>query len=378
MRDTSDAAETKPAFLSHFEALDDPRQQAKVLYPLDEVLLLVLCAVISGADNWTVIALYGEKKLDLLRRFLPFRDGTPSHDQLGILFSRLDMEQFQQCFINWVSILHDRIEGVVAVDGKTLRRSFDTASGTSAIHMVSAWCCEQGLVLGQRKVDDKSNEITAIPQLLELLALEGAIVTIDAMGCQRAICQQIIDQKADYIIGLKGNQGTLHEDVELFFDEHDAREIGEGFVEQCQTVDGDHGRIEERRYTVCTHVDWLKERHDWPGLKSIVMVESSRKIRGKEQGSRRFYIASLVKGPEDMAQHTRSHWQVENNLHWVLDMTFRQDENRVRTGNAAANLATIQHAAINLLKKAPGKKSLPVKRHSAAWDDNYLIKIITQ
>ncbi len=175
----------------------------------------------------------------------------------------------------------------------------------------------------------------------------------------------------------------MHEDVELSFDEHDAREIGEGFVEQYETVDGDHGRIEERRYTICTHVDWLQERHDWPGLKAIVMVESSRQHRGKKSGekvktSRRFYIASLVKGPEHMAQHTRSHWQVENNLHWELDMTFRQDENRVRTGNAAANLATIQHAAINLLKKAPGKKSLPMKRHAAAWDDEYLIKIITQ
>ena len=200
-------------FLTHFQAVADPRQRAKVIYPLDEILLLVLCAVISGADGWTSIALYGQKKLELLRRFLPFENGTPCHDQLGILFSRLDMEEFQRCFISWVASLNERLEGVVAVDGKTLRRSFDTGSGTTAIHMVSAWACGQKLVLGQRKVNDKSNEITAIPELLALLILKGAVVTIDAMGCQRKICQQIIDQEADYVIGLKGNQGKLREDV---------------------------------------------------------------------------------------------------------------------------------------------------------------------
>ena len=207
-----------PDFLKHFASMDDPRQEAKVTYPLDEVFLLVLCAVISGADGWTSIALYGEKKLELLRRFLPFKDGTPSHDQLGILFSRLDIEAFQRCFAGWIASLHDVLEGVVAVDGKTLRRSFDTTTGKAAIHMISAWSCEQQLVLGQCKVDDKSNEITAIPKLLDLLALKGAIVTIDAMGCQRSICQQVIDQESDYVIGLKGNQGSLREDVEVFFD----------------------------------------------------------------------------------------------------------------------------------------------------------------
>ena len=180
---------TAPAFLTHFQSVEDPRQQGKVLYPLDEILLLVLCGVISGADGWTSIALYGQKKLELLRRFLPFENGTPSHDQLGILFSRLDMEEFQSCFISWVASLNETLEGVVAVDGKTLRRSFDTNSNQAAIHMVSAWACGQKLVLGQRKVDDKSNEITAIPELLELLRIKGAIVIIDAMGCQREICK---------------------------------------------------------------------------------------------------------------------------------------------------------------------------------------------
>jgi len=367
-----------PDFLTHFEGIKDPRQARKVVYPLDEVLLLVLCAVISGAQGWVSIALYGQKKLDLLRRFLPFEDATPSHDQLGILFSRLDMEQFQHCFMTWIGSLHEVLEGVIAVDGKTLRRSFDTPSSKAAIHMISAWACEQKLILGQRKVDDKSNEITAIPELLALLTIKGAIVTIDAMGCQRKICRQIIDQEANYVIGLKGNQGSLREDVELFFDEHVERGIGGDFIKQSETVDGGHGRIETRKYTVCSDTGWLTERHQWPGLKSVVMTEYTREIRGNAETVRQFYIASFEEEPKRMAKYIRDHWQVENSLHWVLDVTFRQDESRIRTGNAAANFATINHAAMNLLRKTPGKMSLPQKRHSAAWDDDYLEKIIRQ
>ena len=367
-----------PEFLKHFASIDDPRQEAKITYPLGEVFLLVLCAVISGADGWTSIALYGEKKLELLRRFSPFKDGTPSHDQLGILFSRLDIEAFQRCFAEWIASLHDVLEGVVAVDGKTLRRSFDTASGKAAIHMISAWSCEQQLVLGQCKVDDKSNEITAIPRLLDLLALKGAIVTIDAMGCQRSICQQVIDQESDYVIGLKGNQGSLREDVEVFFDEHLERNIGGQFVKSTETIEADHGRIETRCCTVCSDTQWLNARHDWPGLKAVIMTEYTREIRGKTEAVRRFYISSFVDCPEKMAQHIRSHWQVENSLHWVLDVTFRQDDCRIRQGNAAANFATITHAATNLLRGNSGKISLPQKRRSAAWDDDYMEALIRQ
>ena len=371
-------SDASPDFLSHFGGIDDPRQTAKITYPLNEIFLLVVCAVISGAQDWVSIALYGQKKVALLRRFLPFEDGTPSHDQLGILFSRLDMDQFQRCFVKWVADLHDRLEGVVAIDGKTLRRSFDTGSNKAAIHMVSAWACEQKLVLGQRKVDDKSNEITARPELLDLLSIKGAIVTIDAMGCQRKICQQIIDQKADYVIGLKGNQGRLREDVELFFDEYCERGVTQNFMKKCQTVDGDHGRIETRNYTVCGDTSWLEERHHWPGLKAIILVQSKREIKGNVKTKRPFYIASLDKEAEEMAAFIRNHWQIENSLHWVLDVTFRQDECRIRTGNAAANFATIKHAAINLLRTHPAKMSIPQKRHSAAWDDEYMYQIITQ
>ncbi len=367
-----------PDFLSHFGGIDDPRQTAKITCPLNEIFLLVVCAVISGAQDWVSIALYGQRKLDLLRRFLPFGDGTPSHDQLGILFSRLDMDQFQRCFVKWVADLHGTLEGVVAIDGKTLRRSFDTASNKAAIHMVSAWACEQKPVPGQRKVDDKSNEITAIPELLELLAIKGAIVTIDAMGCQRRICQQIIDQEADYVIGLKGNQGRLHEDVELFFDEYCERGVAQNFMKQCQTIDGAHGRIETRSYVVCSDTSWLEERHHWSGMKAIIMVQSTREIKGDVKTTRQFYIASLDRGAEEMATFIRNHWQIENSLHWVMDVTFRQDDCRIRTGNAAANFATIKHAAINLLRNDPAKMSIPQKRHSAAWDDEYMYKIIAQ
>ena len=370
---------TAPAFLTHFQSVEDPRQQGKVLYPLEEIFLLVLCGVISGADGWTSIALYGQKRLEFLRRFLPFENGTPSHDQLGILFSRLDMEQFQNCFISWVASLNETLEGVVAVDGKTLRRSFDTNSNQSAIHMVSAWACGQKLVIGQRKVDDKSNEITAIPELLELLNIKGAIVTIDAMGCQREICKKVEKKEAYYLINLKGNQGKLRKDVERFFDEILKRNIGEDFVTQIETVDADHGRIETRRYTICSDIGWLRARHNWPGLKSIVKTQYTYEIRGESKTEIRFHISSFVDSAEKMARYIRDHWQVENCLHWVLDVTFRQDDCRIRTGNAAANFTTINHAAINLLRRVPGKKmSMPQKRRSAAWDDDYMEAIIRQ
>ena len=351
-------------------------KRRRCTYPLDEVFLLVLCAVISGADGWTFIALYVEKKLELLHQFLPFKDGTPSHDQLGILFARLDVEAFQRCFAQWIASLHDVLDGVVAIDGKTLRRSFDTTAGKAAIHMISAWSCEQQLVLGQCKVDDKSNEITAIPKLLDLLTLKGAIVTIDAMGCQRSICQQVIDQESDYVIALKGNQGSLREDVEVFFDEHLERNIGGKCVKRAKTIEADHRRIETRCCTVCSDTQWLINRHNWPGLKAVIMTEYTREIRGKIETVRRFYISSFVDCPEKMARYIRSHWQVENSLHWVLDVTFRQDECRISQGNTAANFANINYAATNLIRGKKGKISLTQKQRSAAWDDKYIKAII--
>jgi len=377
MTKTVDISEHHIGFIAHFSKLEDPRQINKSLYPLQEILLLVLCAVLSGADDWVAIALYGEKKLNFLRRFLPYANGTPSHDQLGYLFARIDEKRFQQCFINWVTCLRHALEGVVAIDGKTLRRSFNAAGKKGAIHMVSAWCSEQNLVLGQVKVDEKSNEITAIPELLDLLQIHGAIVTIDAMGCQRNIAQQIIDKKGDYIFSLKGNQGTLRDDVELFFEEQMRVDFADTIVSCHQTVEKSHGRIEVRKVTVCSDVEWLQQRHDWPGLASIVMLEYVAEMGSKTRRETRFYISSLTVEAELMAAHIRDHWGVENGLHWVMDMVFRDDECRIRKDGAPANFAVIKHMASNILRSSKSKQSMRQKRHAAGWDDDFLFDMIT-
>src|SRR5438876_4423736 len=281
-------------FLAHFRDLPDPRQRGKVTYPLDEVLLLCLLAVIAGADTIVGIARFGDKKIGLLQRFRPFCDGTPSHDHLGDILAMLDAEQFQRCFVSWVASLTGAPAGVIAIDGKTSRRSSQKKGGKAPIHMVSAFAARQRLVLGQVKVAEKSNEIVAIPKLLVMMAIEGAIVTIDAMGCQRDIADNILAKKADYILALKGNQGTLCEDVEVFVAEQKARDFQDTEISRHETVDGDHGRIETRTYTAIHDVAWLQERHEWPGLRGVVMVESRREIGEKIERETRFYITSLV------------------------------------------------------------------------------------
>jgi predicted transposase YbfD/YdcC len=376
------AAFEATVFLSHFNDLPDPRQSGKVTYPLAEVLLLALLAVLAGAESFVDIARFGEKKLDLLRRFRPFRDGTPSHDHLGDIFATLDAEQFQRCFVAWVAALTGAPAGVIAIDGKSSRRSYQKKGGKAPIHMVSAFAARQRLVLGQVKVAEKSNEIIAIPKLLEMLAIEGAIVTIDAMGCQRDIAQKIVDKKADYVLALKGNQGSLREDVELFVAEQKAGGFTDTKISQDTTVDGDHGRIETRTTTVIHDVAWLQKRHNWPGLKGIVVVESSREIPGSSPGTGkteqeiRFYITSLVLLAHLMGPIVRSHWAIENSLHWVMDMIFRDDECRIRTDHAPANFTTIKHMAHNLIRKASGKDSLRLRRKVAAWDDDFLASLV--
>jgi predicted transposase YbfD/YdcC len=364
------------AFLYYFKDLPDSRQSGKVVYLLDEVLLFCLLAVLGGAETFVDIARFGEKKINLLRRFRPFHDGTPSHDHLGDIFATLDAGQFQRCFVAWVAALTGTPADVIAIDGKTLRRSYQKKGAKAPIHMVSAFATRQRLVLGQVKVADKSNEIVAIPALLAMMAIEGSIVTIDAMGCQREIAQQILDQKADYVLALKGNQGTLREDVEVFAAEQKANGFKNTKVSRHQTVDGDHGRIETRTYTAIHDVAWLQERHDWPGLQGVVMVESVRESADKIERETRFYITSLAWLAIQLGPVIRSHWAVENSLHWVMDMIFRDDECRIRTDHAPANFTTLRHMALNLIRKAPGKDSLRLKRKVAAWDDDFLASLI--
>lgn len=364
-------------FLDHFRSLPDPRQRGKVIYPLDEVLLLCLLAVLAGAESFVEIARFGTTKRDLLRRFRPFAHGTPSHDQLGDIFATLDAERFQQCFVAWVAALTGAPTGVIAIDGKTVRRSHQKKKGKAAIHMVSAFAARQRLVLGQVKVNEKSNEIVAIPKLLEMMSLEGAIVTLDAMGCQRDIAETILAKKADYVLALKGNQGWLHEDLKLFVAEQKDRGFQETRISRDETVDGDHGRIETRTTTVLHDVDWLQKRHDWPGLKSVVIVESKREIGDKIEVETRLYLTSLVLLAAQLGAIVRSHWTIENSLHWIMDMIFRDDECRVRTAHAPANFTTLKHMAHNLIRKAPGKDSLRVRRKVAAWDDDFLASLLT-
>ena len=369
------------AFLNYFNDLPDVRQSGKVKYPLDEILLLCLLAVVAGAETITDIARFGRHKLAFLRRFRPFADGTPAHDHLGDILATLDPEPFERCFVAWVAAQTGVPAEVVAIDGKTVRRSGSKTSKKKKdpkgpIHIVSAFAARQRLVLGQVKVGEKSNEIVAIPKQLRMLAIEGAVVTIDAMGCQRDIAQTIIDKKADYILALKGNQGTLKDDVKLFVDEQKAVDFNDAKVSRDKTVDGDHGRIETREVTVVHDVEWLRERHDWPGLKSVVVVESTREVAGKIDREMRLYITSLVLLANQVGPMIRGHWMIENGLHWVLDMIFRDDECRVRTDNAPANFAIIKHIAYNLMRRAATKDSMRLRRKVAAWDDEFLASLI--
>lgn len=374
-------------FLKFFEALPDPRQRAKVIYPLDEILLLCLLAVLAGAETVTDMARFGEKKLTLLRRFRPFVGGTPAHDHLGDILASLDAQAFQRCFVAWVASLTGtpaEVVGrdVIAIDGKTSRRSGRKAEGNRAgsppLHTVSAFAARQRLVLGQVAVAEKSNEIVAIPKLLTLLAIEGAVVTIDAMGCQRAIARTILDNKADYVLALKGNQGTLRDDVDLFLAEQRAADFQNTTVSRDRTVDGDHGRIETRTTTVIHEVTWLRERHAWPGLNGIVVIDSLRETGGTSERLTRLYLTSLTLPAQSLGAIVRSHWAIENSLHWVMDMVFRDDECRLRSDNAPANFTTLRHIALNLTRAAPGKDSLRLKRKVAAWDDDFLAAIVAQ
>jgi predicted transposase YbfD/YdcC len=365
-------------FLTHFSKLPDSREFWKVQHPLAEILLLCLCAVISGADGIKDIATYGKTKLDFLRQFSPFTHGSPSESTIGRLLANLNPKAFQSCFIEWVQGFQKSLQGVVVnLDGKQLRHSFDTANAQSPLHLISAWVGEHDIVLGQEAVKEKSNEITAIPELLKLLEIKGAIITIDAMGCQKKIAKTITDQKADYVLALKENQKTLENDVVEFFQQQLKESFRHSHVDRHQTLDKGHGRIERRTYYSTSDVDWLKQYHgDWSKLNSIGMVESQRTEKGETSTERRYYISSLPEDAKLLAKAVRGHWGIENTLHWILDMVFREDECRVRKDHAPRNLGTIRHMGLNLIRKVKDKCSVRTMRKLAGWDEQTLMKIL--
>jgi predicted transposase YbfD/YdcC len=366
-------------FEAHFAALADPRKDNhNKRHLLMDIVVITILAVISGAEDWVAIERFGYAKEEWLNTFLKLPNGIPSHDTFGDLFVRLEPKQLQKCFLSWIHSLVGAVNGeIVAIDGKTLRRSYDTQEGKAAIHMISAWAVKNRLVLGQLKTEEKSNEITAIPHLLKMLALEGAVVTIDAMGCQTGIAAQIKSQQADYVLALKGNQGSLHADVELYL--KTAKEKGFKHIAHSayETLDGDHGRIETRRYWITDQIAWLANKEKWIGLCSIGMVESERAINGEIKKETRYYIASIAPNAQRFAECVRGHWQIENNLHWSLDVSFHEDDCRVRKGFAAENLAMIRHIALNLLKQEKtAKVGIANKRRMAGWDNQYLAKVL--
>lgn len=362
------------SFLDHMRNLEDPRIVGMVLYPLDEVLLTVLVGLICRAEDFDEIEDICVESLDWLRRFLPFEHGIAPAQTLRRTFARLAPKQLEDAFAAWTTSLAGHVRGVIAVDGKTVRGSKRDASGAGALHLVSAYAHEAGLILTQRAVDDKSNEITAIPDLLDMLAIEGAIITIDAMGAQKEIASEIVSRKADYVLALKGNQGTLHADVAQFF--ADPALAAECLVHE--DVYAGHGRIEERTTRVA-EARWLAELHpQWRGLASIVCVAARRTIKktGQTATEARFYISSLHPDPEASAHAVRAHWSIENNLHWMLDVTFREDENRARKDYSARNLAMIRRGALNLLRREPSKMSIKRKRLKATMNTAFREKLI--
>jgi predicted transposase YbfD/YdcC len=358
-------------FVACFEGLDDPRTGNAGRHDFYELLIMALCAVLCGGQSAVDMALFARSKEPFLRGFLTLKHGTPSHDTFSRLFRLLEPEQFRAVFQRFMARFSKAFQGVVAIDGKVLRRSFDHASGKSPLHMVSAWGCEQRLVLAQIATDAKSNEITAVPKLLEMLSLKGTIVTVDALNCQREIAQQIVDQGGDYALALKGNQPSLHADVTTFLDDPAST------VSTAEpTVDGDHGRIETRTATVSTDIGWLQEAHRWPGLAAIGKVVRVREAAAKTTTETAYYLLSTALSPQRFNEVVRSHWGVENRLHWRLDVVMNEDHDRSRMDNSPHNLAVLRHMALNVMQKETSKGSLRGKFKRAGWDDTYLARLL--
>lgn len=361
----------------HFADLTDPRRR-KVTYPLMEIIVIAICAVIAGADDFVAIAAYGRDKRNWFSKFLALRHGIPSHDRFNAVLAAIKPAEFEKCLLSWITALHDITDGqVIAIDGKTLRRSFDAASGKAAIHMVSAWATMNHISLGQTVVDEKSNEITAIPKLLEVLELHGAVVTIDAMGCQTEIAKQIVDSGADYVLAVKGNQPTLHQGIIEFFEDHRSDNFSRTKSRRHETHETGHGRIESRWYTLCPVPDDLPDRLRWRNVKAIGMAMTVTQRNGKESVDVRYYISSKYLSGRRFAEAVRGHWSIENRLHWQLDVTFQEDQCRIRKGHADTNFSILRRTALSLLKnERTAKVGVKNKRLIAGWNEAYMEKVV--
>jgi predicted transposase YbfD/YdcC len=376
-----------PSLVEHFKSLVDPHVDRTKDHDLIDVLVIAMCALLCGAESFNDMEDFGKAKEEWFRTFLKLRNGIPSHDTFNRVFAALDPQEFLECFLRWTQSLRQAVDReIVAVDGKALRRAMNRKENLK--YVVSAWADSNSLVLGQLKVTDKSNEIIAVPELLRVLELSGCIVTLDAMGCQKKIAREIIEADADYVLALKGNQETVHEEVKSFLDativETQAARVpgakpsaAAARLVQVRKVEKDHGRLEIRHYYQSDQLGWFADLKKWEGLKSVGVVESTREVNGEQTVERRYYLSSLALDVELFARAVRSHWGVENKVHWVMDVCFNEDQSRARAGYAAENLATLRRLALNMLKREKTKKrGIKGKQLNASWDHAYLLKLL--
>lgn len=377
----------KSSLVAHLSEVPDPRMDRRKEHDLIDILVIAVCTLLCAGETFNDMEDFGKAKHDWFKSFLNLRHGIPSHDTFNRVFAALDAKQFLDCFLRWTQSLRQAVaQEIVALDGKALRRALNRDQ--SVKYVVSAWAESNGLVLGQLKVADKSNEITAVPELLRVLELSGCIVTMDAMGCQRKIAQEIIEADADYVLALKGNQETVHQEVKTFLDAalQERQAVGPvgaklskaaATLVSLETVEKDHGRLETRRYYQSDQLNWFADRAKWAGLKTVGMVESLRELNGEQSLERRYYLSSLPLEAGTFARAVRSHWGIENKVHWIMDVSFREDQSRARAGYAAENLATLRRLALNLLKREKTKKrGIRGKQLNAGWDQAYLLRLL--
>lgn len=366
----------KRELIDYLITIEDPRIERNKEHPLINILMIGVCGMICGAESFVDMEDFGEAKKEWFETFLDLKNGIPSHDTFCRVFGMIKPKEFGEVFMRWTESLRKQVsQEIVAIDGKSIRRSY--RADQPAIHIVSAWALENRLVLGQIKTEDKSNEITAIPELLQKLELSGCIVTIDAMGCQKKIATEICNADADYVLALKENHPVLYQEVKTFLEDAKKQNFKDVAHDYFQTIEKDHGRIETRRYWITDQIEWLADKPEWENLHSVGMVESTREINGKVSRETRFYLTSLKSDAKEFARAVRGHWAIENQLHWCLDVSFNEDQCRVRTGFAAQNLAILRQIALNLLKHNPRKRGIKGKRLNASWDNAYLASLLS-